>query len=88
MTFPPLPSDHSPTIVAKRIVQIVVLMFVLPIAQGCMTSAVTLRHPETKQTVRCGPYCCIYGARHTDAANRENRCLDDYQRQGFERVPE
>jgi hypothetical protein len=54
---------------------------------GCLTWPVTLQHPVTKETARCGPYCCIYGARHTDAISRENRCLDDYQRQGYQRAP-
>lgn len=50
---------------------------------GC-TSAVTLRHPQTGARVKCGPFAFIQGT----AAEREARCIDDYQRQGYERVPE
>lgn len=60
----------------------------LLVAVTACTSAVTLRNPQTGATVKCGPYCCVYGARHDTAVAREDRCISDYQRQGYERVPE
>jgi hypothetical protein len=44
---------------------------------------VKLRHPTTKQEVKCGPYAFMFG----HGVDNLNRCLDDYQRQGYERVP-
>jgi hypothetical protein len=49
---------------------------------GCVGS-VKLRHPTTKQEVKCGPYAFMFG----HGVDNLNRCLDDYQRQGYERVP-
>jgi hypothetical protein len=51
---------------------------------GCMTSGATLRHPTTGQTVKCGPYMLKFSLGYKDL----ERCLDDYQRQGYERVPD
>jgi hypothetical protein len=50
---------------------------------GCVGS-VKLRHPTTKQEVKCGPYAFMFG----HGVDNLNRCLDDYQRQGYERVPD
>jgi hypothetical protein len=53
---------------------------------GCMTTdPVLLRHPDGR-TVQCGPY----DARPINSmasAYRERGCIEDYQRQGFERAP-
>jgi hypothetical protein len=46
--------------------------------------SVKLRHPTTKQEVKCGPYAFMFG----HGVDNLNRCLDDYQRQGYERVPD
>lgn len=59
------------------------LALVILVLPGC-TSAVTLRHPQTGATVKCGPFAFI----QSTAAEREARCIQDYQRQGYERVPE
>lgn len=50
---------------------------------GCV-SGVTLRHPTSGQTVKCGPYALKYGVGYQEL----DRCLDDYQRQGYQRAPE
>ena len=53
---------------------------------GCVADVV-LRNPRTSQTVVCkGGYCP--GVACLPAQQRQMRCVDDYQRQGFERVPE
>jgi hypothetical protein len=56
---------------------------VASVAAGCTGSA-KLRHPTTKQDVTCGPYALKLGM----GLNEMNRCLDDYQRRGYQRVPE
>ena len=62
------------------------VVFVLVAALGGCTTTVVLRHPETGQTVKCGPYRTT-GISAMAGVEREARCIDDYQRQGFERVP-
>ena len=53
---------------------------------GC-TSAVNLRHPQTGATAKCGPYYSL-GGYYNVATIRERTCVQDFQRQGFERVPD
>ncbi len=50
---------------------------------GCGTSTVYLKHPQTGQAVTCGPHL-----RGDVAGVLELRgCAEDFQRQGYERVP-
>lgn len=49
------------------------------------TEVVVLKHTGTGQTVQCGPYQYNnYSA--GAAALREIQCIQDYQRQGYERL--
>jgi hypothetical protein len=50
---------------------------------GCV-GGVKLRHPATGQEATCGPYALKYGIGY----NELDRCLNDYQRQGYQRVAE
>jgi hypothetical protein len=55
-------------------------------ALGACTDAVVLRNAMTGQTAKCGPY--VMDSAFSDSqAQREARCVSDYQRQGFERAP-
>jgi len=64
------------------------LGLLLLLVTGC-TSAVTLRHPITGVTVKCGPYAFdSLGRSAAVAMERERQCVSDYQRQGYERAPE
>lgn len=49
------------------------------------TAAVTLRHPATGTVATCGPYYTV-GLYAFAANERERQCIQDYQRQGYERV--
>ena len=49
---------------------------------GC-SEAVVFRHPQTGATVTCGPYS-YFGGRDVYYMSQ---CIQDYQRQGFERIP-
>jgi hypothetical protein len=60
-----------------------VLVAAATLLAGCVGS-VKLRHPGTKHEVTCGPYAFMFG----HGVDNLNRCLDDYQRQGYERVPD
>ena len=53
---------------------------------GCSTTPVKMRHPDGRAAT-CGPYPAT-GIPATAGAIREGQCIQDYQRQGFERVPE
>jgi len=67
----------------RAFVALVLVLFVL----GCATEVVKLRHPGTGEAVQCGPYVYTGPVAHV-AINSLNRCLDDYQRQGYMRVPQ
>jgi len=65
-----------------------IMGFVMPVLAACAsTHPVFLQHPKTGETVQCGPYTIRGIQGPTAAAMHEARCLDDYQRQGYERVP-
>jgi len=56
---------------------------------GCATQPVILRNPKTGETTQCGPYTNMHplfpaASPHWKA---ERQCIEDYQRQGFERMP-
>ena len=54
---------------------------------GCSIDAVRLKHSTSGATVQCGPFSYV-GATQGVAVASMNRCLDDdYQRQGYVRVP-
>ena len=61
------------------------LLVCMPLA-GCSTDPVLLRHPVTGKTVQCGPYGATIAVQRIEALERERGCVQDYQRQGYERV--
>ena len=52
---------------------------------GC-NSSVKLRHVVTGKVVTCGPYNSFGVASQMSAVERERGCIQDYQRQGYERM--
>ena len=57
---------------------------------GC-ASDISLHHPTTGRTATCeGGYYKygLIGMANQTAKDLQMRCLDDYQRQGYERVPQ
>jgi hypothetical protein len=54
---------------------------------ACATDAVILRHSSTGRTVRCGPFP-TFPQGTAQAYQKERDCVADYQRQGYERVPQ
>lgn len=59
----------------------VFILAALLLLAGC-TSAVVMRNPTTGETAKCGPYTDTW-----TTPERERQCIQDYQRQGFERAP-
>jgi hypothetical protein len=63
----------------------ILFVLVCTAALGACTHAVVLRNAMTGETAKCGPY--VMDSAFSDSqAQREARCIGDYQRQGFERV--
>jgi hypothetical protein len=62
-----------------------IIVMGLALLGGC--TAVYLRHPETDKTVKCGPY---FGDPASDHSARllKRGCIEDYERQGYERLME
>jgi hypothetical protein len=67
----------------KNIALLVSFMFVI----GCSTAPIYLKHEKTGEVVQCGPYTVTDSSDDMVAAYRETQCIKDYQRQGYERVP-
>jgi hypothetical protein len=55
----------------------------LALLGGC--APVYLRHPETGEIVKCGPYS-EDPVRDHSARLLKRGCIEDYERQGYERV--
>jgi hypothetical protein len=54
----------------------------LALLTGCSSDTVRLRHPQTGKTAQCGPN---RGMSPETAAEQRERCIEHYQRQGYER---
>jgi hypothetical protein len=63
----------------------VVVLLALTLA-SC-TTAIRLQNPTTGQTAQCGPYASDIIAGGDAQAQRERACVQDFQRQGYERLP-
>jgi hypothetical protein len=57
----------------------------LVLLTGC-TSAIRLKHPDGRQA-ECGGSYAVGLAQGFTAADRDRDCVRDFQRQGYERVP-
>ncbi|MBI3455179.1 MAG: hypothetical protein HY002_05260 [Candidatus Rokubacteria bacterium] len=68
----------------------IILLLTALVGAACVrpvTKPVRLRHPVTGTIVQCGPYRGFHEYAVAEAM-RERGCVEDYQRQGYERVPE
>jgi hypothetical protein len=60
------------------------IIFIVPILLltfACHSLPVHLIHPATGKAVQCGPY----GIQSSNELARENKCISDYEAQGFKR---
>ncbi len=53
---------------------------------ACSTAPVRLLAPNGR-VVQCGPYETFFNGHEAAAVMLERGCIDDYQRQGFVRIP-
>ena len=67
----------------------IVISGVLLVLAGCTyTQPVMLVHPQTAETVQCGPYEGPFAYGKQWAYLQEESCIDHYRRRGYERVPQ
>lgn len=62
----------------------VVLLVVIVFLTACARHEVTLRHPETGDTVTCTDTTNLGNS--AVAAHRVESCVNDYQERGYQRV--
>jgi len=60
-----------------------IMLMAVEILAGC-THTTSLKHPDTGETVQCGPYPSS-GLAAEGGAIREAKCIDDFQRMGYVR---
>ena len=63
-----------------------ILLVILSLLLSACNSSVQLRHVVTGKVVTCGPYNSFGVAAQMSAVERERGCIQDYQRQGYERM--
>ncbi len=72
----------------SRTMSLLMLLFAM-IIMGCTSVApVTLQHPTTRTKVTCAGEWYHFPLEGQLIHQRQERCISDYQRQGYERVPE
>jgi len=59
------------------------ILVAVGILAGC-THTTYLKHPDTGETVKCGPYSSV-GLRDHANVQREIACVNDFQRMGYVR---
>jgi len=70
----------------RKLFYVVPILPIIALSACNTTQAIYLRNPQTGETASCGPY--NYDPVTADVVlNREARCISDYQRQGYERMP-
>jgi hypothetical protein len=72
--------------VLARILLVVLCSWLVFVACGGLTKPVLMRNPKTGETGKCGPYPT--GPRGAMSYQKERDCISDFQRQGWERVPD
>jgi hypothetical protein len=65
--------------------RLLALLLALTLAATGCTSSILMRHSDGR-TATCGD-SYAYGIHSASAAQRDRQCIEDYQRQGFERAP-
>ena len=63
-------------------------LFIAAVLAGCIKSeSIVLRHPVTGKMTTCDGYAGL-GLQATMGETRQRNCVADFQRQGYERVPQ
>jgi hypothetical protein len=67
-------------------VGVLAIVIISPVLVRC-TAPVTLKSVSTGQIAQCGPYPSDIMGGGNAQAQRERECIQDFQRQGYERMP-
>jgi hypothetical protein len=60
---------------------------VVAIALAGCTDSIPMKNAQTGQIAECGPYASDLWVGGNTQAQREAQCTQDFQRQGYERMP-
>ncbi len=64
------------------------LVGVLLVLAACgRVDPVTLKHPETGESVQCGPYTGLTDRSYAGGVLQQRGCIEDYRAQGYKRIP-
>jgi hypothetical protein len=58
----------------------------LAVFAGCATEQVLLRHPQTSEIAKCGPFSAPTVADRVEGIKRTRECVEEYERQGYRRI--
>lgn len=53
---------------------------------GCATEQILLRHPQTSEIAKCGPFSAPTVADRVEGIKRTRECVEEYERQGYRRI--
>jgi len=59
---------------------------VLAIVAGCATEQILLRHPQTSEIAKCGPFSAPTVSDRVEGIKRTRECVEEYERQGYRRI--
>jgi hypothetical protein len=65
----------------------VFLIAIVAVSLAACTESIKMKNTQTGQITRCGPYASVALGGGTNQAQREMQCIQDFQRQGYERMP-
>jgi hypothetical protein len=71
----------------SRAALITLTFAIIGISVAACTDPIKLKNTTTGQIAQCGPYASDMIAGGDAQAQRERECIQDFQRQGYERMP-
>lgn len=79
----PLPTLYQRPLVSARLLTTAA---VLTLLTGCATEQILLRHPQTNEIAKCGPYSAPTVADRVEGIKRTRECIEEHERQGYRRI--
>jgi hypothetical protein len=62
-------------------------ILIVALSLGGCTESIPMRNAQTGQIAKCGPYASDIWVGGNTQAQRETSCIQDFQRQSYERMP-
>lgn len=66
--------------------RLITITAVLAAFAGCTTEQILLRHPQTNEIAKCGPFSAPTVADRVEGIKRTRECVEEYERQGYRRI--